>query len=228
MKKEKIVKIITALVASNNIDLDLVKLTEHLVKGKKCEWVGGVLGGEFGYGCNFKNKVFEMRPFYWGECDCGFEKKRDREYEKWSKKNQHAKDCYQTLVKKELIEKGWKKSKFIGLDAPKELTWDEQKKIEDRIRRKYCKKFRLSFPAGCAVHCTCDFEKRFMELTKRMGSHKPTCSLVLPNFKHYKSGLEIRWYKWIGRDMELNKRITNKEWKRVFRECIESIGQGVK
>lgn len=130
MKKDKIIKIITPSVASSKIELDLVKLTERLVKTKKCDWVGGILGGEFGYGCDFKNKVFEMRPFYWGECDCGGEK---------------------------------------------------------------------------------------------TGKHSQKCSLELPNFKHYKSGLEIRWYKWIGRDMEFNKSINKGEWKEIFQECIKSI-----
>ena len=35
MKKEKIIKIITPPVASTKIELDLVKLTEFLVKNKK-------------------------------------------------------------------------------------------------------------------------------------------------------------------------------------------------
>ena len=51
MKREYI-KIITPPVASSNIELDLVKLTKYLVKNKKAEWTGGILGGEFGYGCD--------------------------------------------------------------------------------------------------------------------------------------------------------------------------------
>ncbi|WP_157115057.1 hypothetical protein [Nocardia niwae] len=31
----------------------------------------GGLGGEDGYGLNYDNDVFTMRPFYWGDCDCG-------------------------------------------------------------------------------------------------------------------------------------------------------------
>jgi len=101
-KKEKVIKIITPPVASTKIELDLVKLTEFLVKNKKADWVGGILGGEFGYGCNFKNEVFEMRPFCYDDCEC--------------------------------------------------------------------------FESG-------------------LETHRPDCLLSLPNFKHFESGLEIRWYK---------------------------------
>lgn len=62
-KGKEIIRIITPPVASSERDLDLIKLTKHLVKMKKCDWVGGLLGGEFVYGCHFKNNVFEMRPF---------------------------------------------------------------------------------------------------------------------------------------------------------------------
>jgi len=129
-KHINVIKITTPPIASSGTGLALVRLTEHLVKTKRADWVGGVLGGEFGYGCHFRNKVFEMRPFYWGECDCG---------------------------------------------------------------------------------CSEDEE------------HSSKCSLQLPNFKHYKSDLEIRWYKWIGRDMEFSKHFTDKQWRGIFKECIDSF-----
>ena len=30
----------------------------------------GILGGRYGYGSNFKNQVFSMRKYYWGDCEC--------------------------------------------------------------------------------------------------------------------------------------------------------------
>jgi len=35
--------------------------------------------------------------------------------------------------------------------------------------------------------------------------------------------LEIRFYKWIGRDMEYNKKVSNKEWRKIFKEVISSL-----
>lgn len=52
--------------------------------------------------------------------------------------------------------------------------------------------------------------------------HKPTCSLERPNFLHKRTGLEIRWYKWIGRDMEA-KPETIIDWGAIWTECMESI-----
>ena len=59
MKKEKIIKIITPPVASTKIELDLVKLTEFLVKNKKDKLVGGILGGEFGYAAILKMRFLK-------------------------------------------------------------------------------------------------------------------------------------------------------------------------
>lgn len=43
-----------------------------------------------------------------------------------------------------------------------------------------------------------------------------------PNFRHKQSGLEVRWYKWIGRDMQvLNP--NHADLAAVFRECVESL-----
>ena len=73
MKDKKIekIKIILPPRASSDIDLDLVKLTEYLTKkGFKGVWQGGgLLGGEFGYGVDYENKVFMMKPYCW----CGKE-----------------------------------------------------------------------------------------------------------------------------------------------------------
>jgi hypothetical protein len=103
-------------------EMDLVRLTQLIIKGKATVKVCGLLGGEFGYGTDYSNDVFEMHPFCW--CD-----------------------------------------------------------------RKDCKM------------CTKDF----------------------PHFIHRKSGLEIHWYKWIGRDMRYSKNIPDKEWNMILKECRDSV-----
>jgi len=215
------IKVITPPKTSTNIDLDLVNLTEYLTKKIfKGEYQGGgLLGGEFGYGVDYKNDVFEMRPYYWGECDCGWDEMEFNE--------PHSKDCYQSLVDKDLKKHGWKKDKFGFLDSPKGMIYTETEKIRDKIYKKHCDKFGLTFPNSCAIHCTCEhennFKKWFEKNKKGKNGHSDKCALELPNFKHYKSGLEIRWYKYLGRDMEYNQKISKKEWNKIFKEVIDSF-----
>ena len=199
-RKNTEITIIIPPIASNEIELDLVKLTEYLTKKVfKGQWQGGgLLGGEYGYGVDYRNDVFEMRPYCWEACSCGWDEMEFNE--------PHSENCYQSLVEKELKKYGWKKDKFGFLDSPKRMTYSESEKIQDKVYKKYCKKFGLTFPEGCAVHCTCEheynFKKWFEKNKKGKNGHADDCVLELPNFKHYKSGLEIRWYKFIGRSME--------------------------
>ncbi len=62
------------------------------------------------------------------------------------------------------------------------------------------------------MHCYCWCEKEDC----------PWCSGARPNFLHKKSNLEVSWYKWIGRDMEISN--PNKiSIEKVFKECISSL-----
>lgn len=57
--------------ARNLIENDLVKLTQTLVENGHAEYIGGLLGGLYGYGANFKNDVFMMHSYCWcDEEDC--------------------------------------------------------------------------------------------------------------------------------------------------------------
>lgn len=52
--------------------------------------------------------------------------------------------------------------------------------------------------------------------------HESTCCLMQPNFRHKRTGQEISWYKWIGRDMQADpEHIEN--WKDIWMECWESL-----
>lgn len=44
-----------------------------------------------------------------------------------------------------------------------------------------------------------------------------------PNFLYKPTGFEIRWYKYPFRDSYMNQNLTNKEIKKIFRNCIVSI-----
>lgn len=44
------------------------------------------------------------------------------------------------------------------------------------------------------------------------------------NFLHKPSGFQAKWYKWIGRDMEVSQSTINAEqWRSIFDECWASI-----
>lgn len=203
---------------SKMIDFGLVALTEAIAQ-VDAERVGhGCLGGEFGYGAHWDNDVFTMRTYYWGDCDCGAD---EREAE-WSKVHKHADDCYRHKVAADLLAAGGTRSDFSDtyIERPDSISYTDWGKIEDEARKRWCRHFGLSFPQGCAVHCTCGHDKLYAAWAKDNG-HRPTCALELPNFLHKRTGMEVRWYKWIGRDMEAVN--VPKDAAAVFRECMESL-----
>lgn len=51
--------------------------------------------------------------------------------------------------------------------------------------------------------------------------HKPTCSLLLPNFVYKPTGFQCRWYKWIGRDNECSGAAP--DIAQMIENCIASV-----
>lgn len=49
----------------------------------------------------------------------------------------------------------------------------------------------------------------------------PTCCTARPNFRHHASGLEVRWYKYIGRGMEI---VESGDVAAILAECIADVG----
>ena len=67
-----------------------------------------------------------------------------------------------------------------------------------------------------------DDEKMIEKVRKKFGTWSAV-ELRAPNFFYKPSGLAIKWYKWIGRSMEFSETVSAKEWKKIFKECINSI-----
>ena len=62
-----------------------------------------------------------------------------------------------------------------------------------------------------------DFENEdFMMIPFCWCGKCPVCDGIVPNFLHIKTGFEVRWYKYIGRDMETNKKPPFKELKKLL------------
>jgi hypothetical protein len=68
----------------------------------------------------------------------------------------------------------------------------------------------------------CDDEKYVNMIIENLPKHD--CPHERPNFLHKASGLEVRWYKYIGRSMEINKSLPRKELRDIFAECASSLG----
>jgi hypothetical protein len=239
----------------NRICDGLIELTKAIAAIDTERVAHGFLGGEHGYGAHWQNDVFEMRPYYWGECTCNADQ-RERE---WCDTHHHAPECYQSELKARLEtydrESGYAEIDraafggdhlFGGMDVESDSpmpgvvvmmgkprkdaameSWrkahDKRRKFEDALYDELCAKFKLNRRLGCAVHCTCDRERQWLEWAPVNG-HTPECLLELPNFHHKPSGMRVDWYKYIGRGMEAkNAPESIDALNAIFRECIASL-----
>jgi hypothetical protein len=66
--------------------------------------------GTDSYGANISNDVFEMRPYYWGDCTCGYDEKAAG----WGDDHAHGPVCYQTELHRRMAE-------YEGLSGYKEI-----------------------------------------------------------------------------------------------------------
>jgi len=172
------------------------------------------------YGVYYENETFFTQPYQWdAECTCGLEEEIDN----WCESHKHSEDCYQTLVKKEKLKRGWKYDKETNwLEPPEEWSYDKREKVEDEIYKKYCEKFNLPYPNGCAVHCTCYYDKEFKKLFGNR-EHDFYCLSRIPNFYYKPTKLEIEWYKYPLRDSYSNQEITLLQFKEIIDDCIRSV-----
>lgn len=194
----------------------MVAITKKIDESGSEIAIQGFLGGEHGYGAHYKNDVFEMRPFYWGDCVCHYDTVRSV----WEEKNKHTQDCYQTIYhNKHYVDYagdgGW------NFDLKEGHDWRGNCGCIEET----CAIFGIDpeLPGG-AVHCTCGKTNEYAEFIKTI-SHADHCEMDKPNFYHYASGIKVEWYKYIGRDMEYDEDIPIETWVNVFKECINSIGK---
>lgn len=195
----------------------LERITEALHKRDPDIVAHGILGGSFGYGGDWSSQVFDMRPYYWGDCDCGYMEKEQT----WSDEHKHTEDCYRSDFKRQCVAKGASLHPEFGfVEWPRGWKFERHYNIENRIYKALCKKHGFDFDAGgYGNHCTCYHNKAWREWSKK-NKHAMTCSVVLPNFKHHASGLEVRWYKYIGRGMET---VGSADLHSVLAECLADI-----
>lgn len=180
----------------------LYELSEMFGKKNPGAQAHGLLGGEWGYGQEFKNDVFEMRPYWWGGCTCGYDEKDFA----WSEEHLHAETCFFNRYQ---VEEKRLKAEGVPFDKRHGLMtkWAKESGYADA-------------PNGMAVHCDCGVDQTYAEW--RMDhDHASNCREVLPNFKC--GDLEIRWYKYISRGMSVNREVSREELRQIFRKCRKSI-----
>lgn len=180
----------------------LYELSKTLGKKTPDAQAHGLLGSEWGYGQEFKNEIFETHPYWWGDCTCGFEEKDVS----WSKKRPHTRTCFFTRyqVKNEDVSR-------------KEIPFDKKHKLMTKWAKA---NGYADAPNGMAVYCDCGVDRAYTIWRKR-NNHTFDCRVVAPNFKC--GDLEIRWYKYIGRGMSVNREITREELRQIFSRCRRSI-----
>lgn len=173
----------------------------------------GFLGRAHGYGATWDNDVFTMRPFYWGDCDCG----ADEREEAWSAENKHSADCYQSDLRAALLAAGGVATRWGWVEAPNGVGYDAWCVVQDAAYKATTRKHGKPM-AGCAVHCTCGHQDAFVAADVH---HRDTCAIVLPNFVHKRTGMTVEWYKYIGRGMEATNAPT--DLTAIFNECVASL-----
>lgn len=93
--------------------------------------------------------------------------------------------------------------------------------IADAIREKRGDTYALTDNGGeiyfkCPVfvmrsYCWCDGDNQ---------GHEAGCP---PNFEHYRTGLRVEWYKYVGRGMACNMATTAGQWADIVAECIAAV-----
>jgi len=166
------------------------------------------------YGVEFVNDTFEVHPYYWGDCTCGWDF-LDSGHLKLERL-EHRPDCYQSDYHRTYESAGHNHNKQVELlrDVYKCFGWDTSSP---------------DWWHGCAIRCSCDYHQRYEsildEYTQSFGckGHKETCLLVRPNFIHKPSGYKIMWYKYPLRDSYANQKLSLKQFNKIINECISTI-----
>lgn len=180
---------------------ELYALSESLGRRDPVAQAHGILGGEWGYGQDFKNDVFEMHPYFWGDCECGFEEAASE----WEESHPHTSACWHTRWHNE-HERLFSADLGYAEKQKAMRTWEIIHGWDGR--------------PGVAVFCDCGTDERWHNWVEAH-SHSPDCRVVLPNFRC--EDVEVRWYKYIGRGMSVNREVPRAEWRDIFAKCFASI-----
>jgi hypothetical protein len=206
------------------LSIGLRLLTQQLIaKGHGDEsGAGGFFGGTYGYGIDFENDVFEMhydRQDY--DCDCG------------ASEPKHADSC-DVLTKAEAHRRA-----RMDFATDKKTDAERDSEIAESIARGMPKRMAILGACGSTLDfkrmmefdethpwpaCSCGAAEAFVE----RDDHARNCRRSIaerPNFYHKLTGLTVRWYKYIGRDNEVEVG-SAESLKDVLESCLASFSGG--
>lgn len=164
------------------------------------------------YGVEYTNEVFEMFPYHWGDCLCGFEEEEER----WLEEHPHKENCFHIKYQKYEEE----------LDKMGIKWYGDTKEKWKKLMTKFAKENGYTGIHGIASYCDCGRDKEYERWLETHG-HKPDCPIVRPNFLYKPTGLAIYWYKYIGRGMSANQKISVNEFRKIIEHCIESAREDI-
>ncbi len=144
------------------------------------------------YGVEFENDVFQVMPYWWGDCTCGAECPK------------HSGDC-------DIVTK-WNDWIEARLDYCSGMP-DENGFAEVNLDK--FPEFEKRHPAP---ECTCAAEENWQEKEE----HEQDCKLIAPNFLFKPTGFSIQWYKYPLRDSYMSQNVTLDEFRKIVSQCVES------
>lgn len=152
----------------------------------------------------FENDVFIYRPYYDGECDCGYEEKKEVIYE-----SEHEEKC-PTKYFYELYEL------FLHFGMNSDSINNLMKSEVERMGFKYNSKGSFHYL------CLCNWKEKIKEWEKE-NDHLENCSQILPNFHYKKTDFQILNSKNCNLGLVMNQKITFKEFQNIIVDCYRSI-----
>jgi len=142
----------------------------------------------------------------------------------------HQEPCYQVrleALKRQYGEKAsWSESDYWHVPYG-----SIHEKAYKRAKRKLCKEIGCDYEFGNEMHCTCGVNAAWKarydacrcDWHLGKGLFRFGAAADAPNFWHKPSGLKVRWYKYIGRDMEIEG-ADGVEFRAVVDSCLASLG----
>lgn len=181
-----------------------------------------------GYVCEYDGEViFEIFPYWWGDCTCGIDKENEKLRSKWRKElfTDYQWRTYMTFddyCKRDcpayLFGENGEENRNKSVDELMKIcTCGQVRKNKNLENRKAKIKDKIK-----------EYERREIE---ELLDHKDSCLLLKHNFVYHPGRQDevwIDWYKYPFRDSYINKPLSNDEIKFIFKDCAFYLKKVIK
>jgi hypothetical protein len=162
-------------------------------------------------GCSFVNNIFEIHPYYFGQCLCNYRQK----YQEYIQTNPHKNDCF--MVELNVLNDAFK-------NHPQYYSNNKLKAERANEERKLCMAHKVNYKDGKNLSevCNCGIHVQFSSFNHQ---HETGCPVILPNFwfKSEENPIKIFWYKTYFRDSTCTKNLTLEEFRNIVGVCLNSV-----